>query len=67
MEGKMEKLLPFAECEQVTGIKQNTWRFWAKQRRIAVVYLGRRVKIRESDLQKLIEAGSVPALPQRGR
>jgi len=62
----MEKLLSFADVENLTGIKVPTWRAWAAARKIAVVRLGRRVKVRESDLQKLIESGLVPAMPARG-
>jgi excisionase family DNA binding protein len=61
----MEKLHSFESCEVITGIKVTTWRRWAAQRRIAVVRLGRRVKVRESDLQAMIDGNIVPALPRR--
>lgn len=61
----MEKLLSFSDLENLTGIKVATWRSWASGRRIPVVRLGRRIKLRESDLQKLIESNLVPALPER--
>ena len=63
----MEKLLSFADAEHITGIKQATWRAWAAGRKVPVVRLGRRVKLRESDLQKMIESSLVPALPERGK
>lgn len=63
----MERLISFAEAEEITGIKQTTWRAWAARRRVPVVRLGRRVKLRESDLQKLIESNLIPAVPERLR
>lgn len=61
----MEKLYSFEEAQTLTGIKVPTWRAWAAQRKIAVVHLGRRVKLRESDLQKLIESNLIPARVER--
>jgi len=63
----MEKLISFEEAQQLTGIKIATWRSWAAQRRIATVRLGRRIKLRVSDLEKFVDAGTIPALPERGR
>jgi excisionase family DNA binding protein len=60
----MEKLLSFEEAHALTGIRVPTWRAWAAKRKFPVVRLGRRVKIRESDLQKLSESSLVPALPE---
>ena len=62
----MERLFSFDEAAALTGIKVPTWRAWAARRKVPVVRLGRRIKIRESDLQKLIESNLVPALPGRG-
>lgn len=63
----MEKLISFEEAQQLTGIKIATWRSWAAQRRIASVRLGRRIKLRVSDLEKFVDAGTIPALPERWR
>lgn len=63
----MEKLLSFEEAQAVTGVRVPTWRAWAAKRKFPVVHLGRRVKIRESDLLKLIESNLVPAAPERAR
>jgi excisionase family DNA binding protein len=65
--GFMDKLVSFKDAEALTDIKVQTWRAWAAQRKFPVVRLGRRVKIRESDLQKLIEPSLVPAAPERTR
>jgi excisionase family DNA binding protein len=61
----MEKLHSFSDAENLTGIKVSTWRAWAAARKIPVVRLGRRIKLRESDLQKLIDSSLVPARPER--
>jgi excisionase family DNA binding protein len=63
----MDKLLSFQEAQDLTGIKVPTWRAWAAARKVPVVRLGRRVKVRETDLQKLIESNLVPAAPQHSR
>jgi predicted DNA-binding transcriptional regulator AlpA len=65
MSESAEKLLSFHELEDRTGIKVQTWRAWAAQRRFPVVHLGRRIKMRESDLQKFVAANTTPALPER--
>jgi excisionase family DNA binding protein len=61
----MEKLLSFDEAAAITGIKVPTWRAWVARRKVPVVRLGRRLKLRESDLQKLIESSLIPAAPER--
>ena len=61
----MEKLISFEEAQQLTGIKIATWRSWAAQRRIATVSLGRRIKLRVSDLEKFVDARTIPAAPER--
>jgi excisionase family DNA binding protein len=47
------------------GISQATVRSWILYRRIEVVKVGRRVLIRPETLEKLIQAGTIPA--ERGR
>ena len=65
VETLMDKLLSFEEAAVLTGIRVPTWRAWAAKRKIPIVRLGRRVKVRESDLQKLIESSLIPARPDR--
>ena len=57
----MEKLYSFEDAAFITGIKVPTWRAWVRERKISVVRLGRRIKIRESDLQQLIDSSVIPA------
>lgn len=59
-----DRLLSFEEAQQLTGIRIPTWRKWAAKRRIAVVRIGRRVKVRRSDLERLIERNLIPAAPE---
>jgi excisionase family DNA binding protein len=47
------------------GLAPITVRQWAARRRIARVKLGRRTLIPVSEIDRLIEAGMIPALPQR--
>jgi excisionase family DNA binding protein len=61
----MDRLISFEQAQSLTGIKVSTWRAWAAIRKIPVVRLGRRIKLRESDLEKLVEASLVPARPDR--
>jgi excisionase family DNA binding protein len=49
------------------GLKPVTVRQWAGARKIARVKLGRRVLIPESEIDRLIEASTIPALPERTR
>jgi len=63
----MEKLYSFDEIQDLTGIRIPTLRAWAARRKFPVVRLGRRVKVRESDLQRFISERVIPALPERTR
>jgi len=64
-EKNLEQLYSFEEAAALTGIKVPTWRAWAARRKIPVVRLGRRIKLRESDLKKLIESSLIPARIER--
>jgi hypothetical protein len=63
----LEKHYSLTELEILTGYKLATWRKWVLLRKIPVVRFGRRIKVRESDLKKLLDAHYVPALPENGR
>lgn len=55
-------LLRVEEAAARLGLKASTIRYWIWERRIPVVRVGRRaVRIREEAIQRLIEAGTVPA------
>ena len=56
------KLLGVMEAEAVTGISRWTWRRWAYDGRIASVKLGKRLLIPAAEIERLIGAGTRPAL-----
>lgn len=43
------------------GLKPSTLRAYVLRRRIPYVKIGRAVRIKTSDLEKVVEAGTVPA------
>lgn len=55
------KLLRLSECAERTGLKVSTWRAKILRREIPYHKIGRAVRVAESDLLALIEAGRVPA------
>jgi excisionase family DNA binding protein len=64
----MEKLLTVDQATQILGIKAVTLRSWIAKRMVGSTRLGKRaVRIPESEIQKLIERGLRPALPERSR
>ena len=63
-----DRLLKVEEAAAMLGLKPATLYQWAYQRRIPVVKLmGRALRFRESDLQKLIAEGMRPSLGERRR
>lgn len=64
----MDRLLTAEQAAQILGIKLVTMRSWISKRVIGSTRLGKRsVRVPESELQKLVERGRVPALPDRAR
>jgi excisionase family DNA binding protein len=64
--GHRDRLLDVGEAAEMLSVKRATLYQWAHQRRIPVVKLmGRALRFRESDLQKLIADGIRPALQRR--
>jgi excisionase family DNA binding protein len=67
---KMEhkKLLTYEEFGELAGLRPVTIRMWAAARKIASVKIGARaVRIPATELDRLVERGLRPALPERGR
>lgn len=58
-------LLSVDSVAESLGISQATVRSWILYRRIDFVRVGRRVLIKPETLERLIQAGSIPA--ERGR
>jgi excisionase family DNA binding protein len=49
------------------NVSIHTIRAWIASRKIGVVRLGRAVRVPSSEISKLIERGTIPALDDRGR
>jgi excisionase family DNA binding protein len=57
-----EKLLRVAEAAEQLGLQVSTIRAWILHRRINVIRVGRRaIRIPSSAVQKIIDAGTIPA------
>lgn len=52
---KIQELLKPKEAAQFLNLSENTIRQWIWQRRLPVVRLGRAVRLRRQDLERLIE------------
>jgi len=59
------ELVSIDETARRLGLRPVTVRAWAGERKIARVKLGRRVLIPASEIDRLIEASTIPALPER--
>jgi excisionase family DNA binding protein len=56
-----QHLTTFKHGAERLGIKEPTLRLWAAEQRIAVVRLGRLVRIPVEEIDRLIAEGTVPA------
>ena len=65
--GSFGQLLSVEEAAAKLGLRPVTIRQWAAARKIARVKLGRRVLIPVSEIARLIEASTIPSLPERAR
>lgn len=59
------KLLNVTEASQLLSLSRGCLRAWILQRRIAVIRLGRAVRIPTSEIDRLIQSGTVPARVSR--
>lgn len=55
------KLLTVKESAEQLGLSSRTIWAWIYERRLDVVRLGRAVRIKQSSIDQLIEAGTTPA------
>jgi excisionase family DNA binding protein len=62
---KHTELISILEAARRLGLRPVTIRQWAAARKCARVKLGRRVLIPASEIDRLIEAATIPALPDR--
>jgi excisionase family DNA binding protein len=65
MKREVGSLLTVEEFAERTKLKPPTIRTWIARRRIAVVRLGRAIRIPAAELERLCETGFVPAQPPR--
>lgn len=61
----MSKLLTVAAVAEMLGLKESTIRAWVAQRRIAIVRLGRAIRIPVEETNRLIAQGTIPARQSR--
>ena len=59
-----DRRLTVKETSQALGLAEVTIRAWIARRRIGYVRLGRSVRIPLSEVQRLLEAGTVPPRPE---
>jgi excisionase family DNA binding protein len=55
------KLVTLKTAADELGVAVVTLRAWAAQRRISVVRLGRAVRIPYSEIERLVQRGTIPA------
>lgn len=58
-----DHLLSIEQFAARLGLRPVTVRQWAARRRVTRIKLGRRTLIPESEAERLIEVGTIPALP----
>ena len=58
-------LLSVPEAAEALGVQPATIRSWIYRRRVVYVRVGRSVRVPESEIARIITAGTVPALPER--
>ena len=60
-----DRLLTIFEAADRLGIRPITLRMWATKRKIARCKIGRAVRIPESEIERIIQVSTIPALPDR--
>ena len=61
------ELISIEDASRRLGLRPVTVRAWAAARKLARVKLGRRVLIPASEIDRLIERSTIPAVPERAR
>ncbi len=56
-------LMSVVDLERESGISRHTWRTWIRQGRIAVLRLGRRVRVSDQDFRQFLAENRKPARP----
>ena len=63
MKETREQLLTIPEAATLLALTPATLRKWRAQRRLPVVKLGRAVRVRLADVERLVQVGLVKAIP----
>lgn len=58
----LQQLFTIREVAESTKLSEAALRLWISRRKLAVVRLGRRVRISRAEVERLIADGTVPAL-----
>ena len=61
---KSETAKTVQEAADELGLSPATIRAWIRQRRISYVRLGRAVRIPANEIRRIVERGTVPAIPE---
>jgi excisionase family DNA binding protein len=61
------KLVSVKIAAEELGVAEVTLRKWIGQRKLAIVRIGRKVKIPVRELERLVEQGAVPATAEHAR
>ena len=62
MADRLDKLLTVEQAAERLALKPSTLYAWSYERRIPTIKLGRSLRFKESDIQKLIKRSERPAL-----
>jgi excisionase family DNA binding protein len=58
-----KRLVTVIEAAEMLSISPKTMWAWIYARKVETVHLGRSVRVPASELERLIEEGTIPALP----
>jgi hypothetical protein len=59
---EIERHFKLRECAEITGQTEAAWRRYVLFRKISYVRIGGSVRVPESELRRILEAGRVPAM-----
>jgi excisionase family DNA binding protein len=57
----MQRLYTVDQAAEALSLSKSTIRAWIAKRRICSIHLGRAVRVPESEVNRLVERGTVPA------
>ena len=57
IKGKMDKLLSIEETQSQIPVKMSTLRYWIASKRLPIVRCGRRVFVKKSVVERIVDKG----------